>query len=268
MLKISHNAGFFSCSTIRLEKIVEYYNSNKKVPDVIDYSDQYKMYKPSNANNKAILNMWYAESDSHIKINYRGAPLRVTFTKDEQQFADYKQINYNGLASFVNKYFKPSGFILDIVKEYETKYGISGRDYENMCAVFYRSGDKHLETVIPAPVDFIEKAKEVHATNNLVRFVIVSEDQVFISEFKKEFPTTIVISESDNSNRFLHSVYFFAAVQLLSRMKHCICNSSNISFWIMLYRGNANNVHQYFSPKEYIYGVKNESYCQLVSNWL
>jgi hypothetical protein len=116
--------------------------------------------------------------------------------------------------------------------------------------------------------DFINKAKEVQLVNPAIRFIILSEDQQFISKFKNQFPNTIVISEPDNPNKFIHSIYFFAAVQLLSKMKYCICNSSNISFWIMLYRGGADNVHQWLSPKEYIYGVKNISYCQLESNWL
>ena len=126
MLKVTHNAGFFSCSTMRLEKIVEYFNIHKKLPDTIDYHEQYKMYKPSNSIDKHIISTWFAEPDKSLKINYRGAPVRITFTQDEQQFSDYKLINYNGLAPFVKKYFKPAGFIMDLVKQLEDKYAIAG----------------------------------------------------------------------------------------------------------------------------------------------
>ena len=39
-----------------------------------------------------------------------------------------------------------------------------------------------------------------------------------------------------------------------------ICTSGNVSNWITFYRGNSNDIYQYLSPKEYIYGKKNSSY--------
>lgn len=46
----------------------------------------------------------------------------------------------------------------------------------------------------------------------------------------------------------------------MSKCKKIILTSGNISQFILLYRNNSNNIHQYLSPKEYIYKVKNKSY--------
>ena len=39
-----------------------------------------------------------------------------------------------------------------------------------------------------------------------------------------------------------------------------ICTSGNVSLWIILFRGHNKNIHQYLSPKEYIYDVKNKDF--------
>ena len=41
---VDHNAGFFSCCTIRLQKIVDYYNENKIFP-IVDSTNQWAFYK-------------------------------------------------------------------------------------------------------------------------------------------------------------------------------------------------------------------------------
>jgi hypothetical protein len=51
-----------------------------------------------------------------------------------------------------------------------------------------------------------------------------------------------------------------ASVLIMSKAKHIICTSSNVSLWIVLFRGYNNNIHQYLSPKQYIYGVKNKDF--------
>ena len=46
MVQITYNnAGFFSCCSVKLYKIIEFINSNKRLPDNVDSSKQFKMYK-------------------------------------------------------------------------------------------------------------------------------------------------------------------------------------------------------------------------------
>lgn len=44
-LIITHNAGFFSCYTLRLYDIIFYFNKNKKCPKFVDSSCQFIDYK-------------------------------------------------------------------------------------------------------------------------------------------------------------------------------------------------------------------------------
>ena len=48
MLKIKQESfqGFFSCCSTRLEKIIEFFNLNKVLPEEVDTSEQYNWYKP------------------------------------------------------------------------------------------------------------------------------------------------------------------------------------------------------------------------------
>ena len=43
MIKITHSCGFFSCCSVRLEMIINYTNKNKKLPDIVDSSEQFEM---------------------------------------------------------------------------------------------------------------------------------------------------------------------------------------------------------------------------------
>lgn len=54
MIKITHNAGFFSCCSVKLTKIVEYINSNKTLPNDVDSSKQFSWYKNYENKNKDI----------------------------------------------------------------------------------------------------------------------------------------------------------------------------------------------------------------------
>ena len=44
ILYTNHNAGFFSCCSVKLDNIIQYYNKYKKLP-IVDSSKQYEWYK-------------------------------------------------------------------------------------------------------------------------------------------------------------------------------------------------------------------------------
>ena len=45
MIKITHNFGFFSCCSVKLSNIVNFINVKKKIPNIVDSSEQFKLYK-------------------------------------------------------------------------------------------------------------------------------------------------------------------------------------------------------------------------------
>ena len=45
MLRTKHNAGFFSCCSVRLHDIIAYFNTNKCLPKEVDSSGHFGLYK-------------------------------------------------------------------------------------------------------------------------------------------------------------------------------------------------------------------------------
>ena len=66
ILKIKHNAGFFSCCSIRLIDIIHYFNENKTLPDEVDSSEQFSLYK---LDQNDITSLFFKENNSNIEYN-------------------------------------------------------------------------------------------------------------------------------------------------------------------------------------------------------
>jgi hypothetical protein len=254
-LVITHNAGFFSCYTIRLLNVLSYFNKYKQCPKIIDSSKQFKDYK---LNQNKDYTCEYIKLNNSIIIKYYN-DIKITNEDKEEQFSNYKNINFNDIEPFINKYFSPSDNILNIVSKLENKYNL---DYENIAVFYYRGTDKYIETNRCDYNEYIDKAIEIKKEFPLIKFLITSDEINLIYLFKNNFPETIIFEEIlNNMNRsFLHSQLFLSNVLIMSKAKHIFCTSGNVSLWIILFRGNNNNIYQYLEPNEYIYGVKNKDY--------
>ena len=254
VLKVTHNAGFFSCYTIRLLNILSYFNKNKKCPKHVDSSEQFRDYK---------INIRKDYTSEYIKLNNSNieysTDVKVTNEDQEEQFSNYKKINFQTITPFINKYFSPSDNILKIVHELENKYEL---DYENLAVFYYRGTDKCIETNRCEYSEFIEKATQIKKDNPTLKFLIISDEIALIFLFKHTFPDTIRLEELLNhmNRSFIHSQLMLANVLIMSKAKHVICTSGNVSLWVTLFRCHNTNIHQYLSPKEYIYGVKNKNF--------
>ena len=263
-LIVTHNAGFFSCYTIRLLNILSYFNKYKECPYKIDSTKQFKDYK---INQNKDYTYEYIKLNNSLIINYCD-DIKITNEDREEQFSNYKNINFNDIEPFINKYFSPSDNILNIVNNLENKYSL---DYDNLAVFYYRGTDKYIETNRCDYNEYINKAIQIKKEFPLINFLITSDEINLINLFKNKFPDTIIFDEIlNNMNRsFLHSQLMLANVLIMSKAKHIFCTSGNVSLWIMLFRGNNNNIYQFLSPNEYIYGLKNKDYVKNITNfWL
>jgi hypothetical protein len=277
MLKITHHAGFFSCCTGHLEHIVNYFNKEKNVPNMIDSTEQFKLYKPALKKNQDIKSDYF-DTTSEI-ISYES---EVYFTKenDELQFSEYSKLEFDKINPFIRKYFTPSQEIIKIICQIEEKYEIK---YDNLCAIFYRGNDKEIETVLPSYDEFIQKAKDIKEKNPEIIFLIQSDETEFLVEMKNAFPSSIVFYDEirhvpkkvitvDNLQsadlNYFYSKLFLAIIIILSKCKYVITTTGNCSLWISFFRGNANGIQQFLSRKKIIWGTVNPYYKESENSWM
>jgi len=250
MLKIKHNGGFFSCCSMRLDSIVSYFNMTRKVPLDVDSSKEFTKYKPNSSNKDITYEYFEKEGDDKV-INYNN----LVDYRHHHQYKNYKKLKYKDITPFINKYFSPTGNIRNIIKDIEAKYNL---DYAKICVLFYRGNDKITETKLCSYDDIVNKALEISSRDPDIRFLIQSDETEFIELMKTKFLTNIVLEDEirhmEKQNDTVDKVFsdlnyefskkYLAITVIMSKCKYIICGSGNCSIWIMLYRGNADNVYQ------------------------
>ena len=257
LLIIYHNGGFFSCSTIRLESIIEYFNIYNKLPKQVDSSMQYNLYKSGIEGD--ITQYFFEDYNKFNNIDYESC-IYTTYEPMEQQFSNYQKLNFDIINKFMIKYFTPSQMVHLIIDKIEKEYNIN---YENTCAVFYRGNLKSKETNQPKYSDYLEKIDNINVINPNIKFLFQSDETEFIEYMVSKYSNNIIFKEyirhiskdfgteadwCDKKNNLLFSLNFLAITNIMSKCKYVICNSGNCSLWILLYRGNCNNVIQYLDP--------------------
>jgi hypothetical protein len=252
VLKIIHNAGYFSCCSIGLMDIMMYFNRHQRLPEIVDRKEQFGFYKTFALDD--LIPFYFREV--HTKIRYK-EPAQITSELDDFQFTDYKKIDFNSIRPFIYKFFTPSEHVKAIISHYEWKYQL---DYGNTCAVFYRGNDKYRETEIAGYEQFIGKAHEILSANPDIKFLVQPDETEFLQAFITEFGVNRVICfeetphmpkkdscmffELPQTERAEYGAKYNAAVICLSMCQHLITHSGNGGFWSVVYRGNGNNVHQ------------------------
>ncbi len=250
ILKITHNAGFFSCFSKKLEGVASFLYTYKQLPEQIDTTEQFALYKSDPADD--LTGLYFKNNDVPVQYNHP-----VKFYSD-MQFMDYRGIDFVGLKPFIEKYFSPSEHVLDTVLSYEKKYHI---DYTNTCAVFYRGNDKSTETRIAPYEAFIAQAKKIKEQYPDITFLVQTDETEFLEAFTEEFPVVVRIEEIPHMNKKISTIHdelptkaraefgvdFFAATLVLSKCSHLITHSGNCGMWAVLYRGNCTNVYQWLN---------------------
>jgi hypothetical protein len=256
-VKSIHNAGFFSCCSLRLDNIIQFFNKYKSLPIKVDSSIQFEWYK-NNANTDITFDYFTYYKNISIYPVYKD---KIDYCEN-YQYTNYKNLNYKDICPFIKKYFTPSLEIQNSINHLETKYALN--NYEDVCVLFYRGNDKLTETRLCSYNDIIERAKEIFNNNNNILFLIQSDESEFIETMTNIFPknsfyfkdeirhmkkqnSTVDIKFKDSN--YIFSKYYLAITVIMSKCKHIICGTGNCSIWIMFYRENANNVQQYLDGK-------------------
>ena len=250
MIKITHNAGFFSCCSVKLSEIVNFINLKKRLPDNVDSSHQFKWYK----------------NDENIDItfdyfeHYENVPdINIIYWIDyhhSYQFRNYAKLNYKCITPLIKKYFSPSAEINDIINNIEKKYDLI---YENICVLFYRGNDKNRETKKCSYDEYLYCANLLLKKNPKIIFLVQSDETEFIELIQNKYPNNSfyfndeirhmkkcddTVDKKMSSLNYEFSKKYLAITIIMSKCKYIICASGNCDIWIMFYRENNKNVIQ------------------------
>lgn len=250
---VNHNAGFFSNCTVCLVDLIESIAHFKNTNIELDTRNTFQFYKNPEKNNDIGPEYFKKTYNMKVDIIYE----KGTKVESGMCMLPYKTINFEKMNPYISKYFSPSKQIENIIISMEKKYEI---DYENTCCVFFRGLDKFVETGVPEYGIFCDKAKNMTNNENNIRFLLQTDETEFFDYAKNIFTNHLIFNDEirhmkhsktilenslNKNENFKYSLYFLAIVIIMSRCKYVICNTSNVSLWIALYRGNANNLYQY-----------------------
>jgi len=250
-LCITHNAGFFSCCSVKLHTITNYINITRTFPTSVDSSAQFEWYKTPGEGD---VTYKYFEHPDNIS-SLQSTPINTIPYHHSYQFIDYSRLQYSKIVPIVRKYFTPSAEIYSMIRMMENKYGL---DYDNLCVLFYRGNDKVTETTLCSYNEYLSHAKVIVNKNPNTKFLIQSDETEFINFMETNLPGSIVfydeirhmnkcVSTVDikmKDNIELFSKFYLAITVIMSKCRYIVCGSGNCSIWVMFYRGNNTGVFQ------------------------
>ena len=254
-LTISHNAGLFSCFTQALQALMMHYNYYGAMPPIIDRGHQFVHYKSHPEEN--LIPMLF-EDDCLIPLE-EGRQYFMSNDPREQQFSDYKQLRFNDLQPFINRWFTPGIQVKNRVADFKSKYAINTTD---TIAVFHRANDKVKETKVAHDDEWIAKIKEVIGLHFGKKLFILPDNIEFAQRCRDEFGDVVIIAENHlyhadaNGCNFMkvplaerpqHALNFYSSVLIASECDQLITHSGNGGFWSVLYRGHTNGLYQYLN---------------------
>jgi hypothetical protein len=236
---------------VRLSEIVRFINSNRKLPDQVDSSEQFAWYKK---NGSADVTYDYFEHYDNTGMWWSvGRPINY---HPDYQFTDYSTLDYEGVRPLMKKYFSPSVEVSEIVNSMEKKYSLV---YENTCVLFYRGNDKNTETKKGGYDEYLGHANRIMKQNPNIVFLIQSDETGFIEFMESRFPNSSFCFKDEirhmekcnssvdlimSASNYHFSKAYLAITIIMSKCKYVICGSGNCDIWIMLYRGDNKNVIQ------------------------
>jgi len=243
-LIIEHDAGFFSCCSVKLDNIVSFFNTYKRLPKSIDATSQFWGYKTTHTD---VTSIFFKTLDGDIPY------VRDVRACHEYQVHDYKTLDFEGVAPFIKKYFSPSDRVMEKIAFFNDTYKI---DFENTVSIYYRGLDKIRETRIGSYEDFLRKADTIKDKKFFIQTDTREFRDIFSSTFKNSFYFEELPTVNDDRSKVIHhcidpsqreelGINILAVSNIISKTNSILTHSGNCGIWAVYYRGNNNGVYQY-----------------------
>lgn len=253
-INVKHNAGFFSCCSIRLLSIIQFINRHKKLPNKVISKEQFKLYKK---NKKEDVTFHFFTDYNTIDVSINKLNQKIIYI---DQFKDYKLINFELFNSLIVKYFTPSKKILEIENVLINKYNIN---VNNTISVYYRGTDKKKETIIGSINNYSLKVDEILNLNKNLKILLITDtgqcydyfnskykdNLIFIKENKLSYNKKGIHKQNNCITNYNDMFNLFPTFLIASKSKYLICSSSNCSYFMILYRNNCENIFQFLNNK-------------------
>lgn len=262
ILYIEHTGGPFSSATIALQDIMIFFNDCKKLPSKIDRSKQFNLCKVNQFDfNEDITKIIYQDNDNYFEYDRERIIIDLPKLEPDEKVEGtfpahgiYKDISFDDVNPFLEKYFQPSNEVVNRVNMFENKYNIK---FKNTCYILYRGIEKQKEMPISSYDFFIEKAKSLD--NGQMVFFIQTDEVEFLHACQRELNNVFFIEEcimetkDPNQSMFHklnpnlkkdHLINYYASILLGSKCEYAITHTGNGGFWLSLYRGNSKNLYQ------------------------
>lgn len=248
----NHNAGFFSCCTIKLCDITTYIDRYKKLPELVDSSNQFALYKDISEKRGKDITYDYFEHYNNIDLSFKYS--KALKLHHSIQFANYQSINYESLKPIIKKYFSLSRQVKEELSLLEKDI-----DLQKICVLLYRGNDKATETKLCRYEEFLLYANKILEKDGNVKFLLQSDESEFFGFFESHFPDNSFSFKDkirhmpkrsssvdlELRNNYIYSKYYLAITYLMAKCKYIICQSGNTSLWVALYRGSSDGIFQF-----------------------
>jgi len=258
-LIIEHNAGFFSCCSVKLTKLADFYNKYHRPPTSICCRKQFHNYKSVPVDDEEDITPIFFKTNTDCELNNIN---KIDFHW-EYQFIPYHTIDFEGINPLIAKYFTPSDYVSSLMDNTIQKYNI---DFSSTVAVCYRGNDKCTETVLATHNDFFDRCTFILNRNKSIRFLVQTDEIGFRDKFLERFPNSFFIEEIqcfnehamlcphqevDSNKKTEFGALILHAIILLSRCEYVITHSGNCGMWISLYRGHSKKIEQYLNHGQF-----------------
>lgn len=276
-IRVAHDAGFFSCCSVTLNRILSHAGANGGELPIVDARGTFGWYKPPGGEGRDGRELFFRRSVQRPGCrDVPSAPVRwVDWDEvdDDEQFCDMARYNFAALAPVLAAYFTPDAHIDAIQAALQSKYGI---DCQRTCVLFYRGNDKARESVPCDYGEMVDRALAATADRPDTAFWLQSDETEFLSfAFERltrpgRSPTVMdggdirhmsrrdgTVDHLDRASNFEYACKFLAIVRLMARCRQVVCTSGNVSSWVALFRGSARGMVQHLAPREFMYGVRN-----------
>jgi len=252
-ISVKQNCRFFSCCSVRLYYIINFFNTENILPLMVDSTESFGLYKKDPK-----VDVTFDFFEHYEMTNSTEYTNVIPIDENMFQFADYKTIPFLKIIQFVKKYFEPKQSIKNISENFIEHYNIN---LDNCIAVYYRGTDKKGETRIDNFDSFYNKIIDLlkSINNENIQILIQTDTQQFVDYIKpKLFDKNVIVikenststtergihNENNNIQNYNDIQILLSIILIMSKCRHIICTSGNVSVWTLFFRENAENVHQ------------------------